>query len=323
MWDSTRPVFEVVPNKGPAADLTTFISGATPDWPRGKVMTVDTAALDQSAVQGSVDSPTMWMARALHGRGIPARPVIHLDDEPAVLAEAAAAHSLHGQGACLRLGSEKVDPDVNAATTSLPRVLATTGFTPADIHLLIDFQHVDSERTVGRVVTVAAELVRWAAAAGNWRSVTVASGAFPVSISNLPTGTHTLLARHDADLWRRLVTNMKLPIRPDYGDYGIAHPAMPTVGRGPNPNLRYTHAGAWWVWREQRQRPGNESFFTLCGRVVRSEAWRHEQYSWGDQQVHRCSHEAGGAGTATQWRAYGTSHHLATVTDHLARLGAP
>ncbi len=151
VWDSTRPVFEVVPTKGPAADLTTFINGATSDWPQGMTMTVNIGALDQSAVGQSADSPTMWVARALHGRGILARPVVHLDDKPAVLAEAAAAHELHHQGACLRLGSEEEDPDVDVAAAAMPGVLATTGFKPADIDLLIDFQHVDSEKTIGRI----------------------------------------------------------------------------------------------------------------------------------------------------------------------------
>jgi len=323
VWDSTRPVFEVVPTKDPATDLAIFIDRATSGWPPGRVMTVDTTALDQSPVAGTADGPTMWVARALHGRGIPARPVMHLDDAPAVLAEAAAAHELHHQGACLRLGTEKASPNVDATATALPEMLATAGFKPADIDLLIDFQHVDSERTVGRVVPMAAELVRWAAWAGDWRSVTVASGAFPASISNLPAGSHTPLPRHDVDLWRRLVTNTKLPIQPDYGDYAVTHPIPPAVGWPPNPNLRYTHAGEWWVWRERKNRPGNKSFFTLCGRVVRSAAWTREQFSWGDHEIHRCSHDAGGAGTATQWRAYGTSHHLATVTDRLATLGAP
>jgi hypothetical protein len=323
VWNSTRPVFEVVPTKDPAADLTTFIARVTSDWPPGRVMTVDTAALDQSAVGGTADGPTMWVARALHGHGIPARPVMHLDDAAVVLAEAAAAHELHRGGACLRLGFEKENPDLHATATALSRVLATTGFKSADIDLLIDFQHVDSEQTVGRVVPVAAELVRWATWAGDWRSVIVASGAFPASISNLPTGTHTPLPRHDADLWQRLVTDTKLPIQPDYGDYAVANPTPRTAGWRSNPNLRYTHAGEWWVWRERNNRPGNKSFFTVCRRVVRSAAWTQEQFSWGDHEIHRCSHDTGGAGTATQWRAYGTSHHLATVTDRLARLGVP
>jgi hypothetical protein len=47
------------------------------------------------------------------------------------------------------------------------------------------------------------------------------------------------------------------------------------------------------------------------------------QYSWGDEQIDRSANKSTGPGNATKWRAYGTSHHLAMVTDRLANLGEP
>ena len=130
---------------------------------------------------------------------------------------------------------------------------------------------MDSPKTVSRVVDIAAAVVRWAADDGQWRSITVASGAFPSSISNLPRGEQTALRRYDADLWMALTD---VPVKPDFGDYGVAHPAMPaSVPRGPLPNLRYTCGEQWCVWREPTDLPGNESMRTLCRRVFRSTAW--------------------------------------------------
>ncbi|HKR52358.1 MAG TPA: hypothetical protein VJT72_22835 [Pseudonocardiaceae bacterium] len=55
------------------------------------------------------------------------------------------------------------------------------------------------------------------------------------AISALPTGTHTPLARRDAELWWRLVNNAKLPLQPDYGDYAVTHPTPTADGCAPNP----------------------------------------------------------------------------------------
>jgi hypothetical protein len=150
----------------------------------------------------------------------------------------------------------------------------------------------------------------------------VVSGAFPSSISSLPKGVATALRRFDADLFDAVAASAGTPI--DYGDYGVAAPAMPGQAfRGPLPSLRYTAQRDWDVYREERALPGNESFFTLCSRVVGSPAWAGGSFSWGDGEIARCATSVGGPGNATQWRAYATSHHVAHVTHRLASHGAP
>lgn len=322
---ATRPLFEVVPVHGAARDLEIFANNFAPVSHAETVPAIDTGFLDQTVpVDGSAHGPLLWMATELHGRGVATRPVIRLDDDPVVLGEAARAVAIHGAGAVLRLGSEEEDPDPAAAAAALPSVLAITGLAVGDIHLVIDFREVENSRTAARLVPIAEAVVRWADSVGPWASVTSVSGAFPASISNLDKDTHTPLPRVDAEFWNNLSSVGGLPLVPDFGDYGVNHPSMPvSVPRGPLPNLRYTYGDEWWVWRENRALPGNESFFTLCGRVVASPAWTGHGHCWGDAQVQRCSTSAGGPGRPVEWRAYSTSHHLAVVTDHLATTGAP
>lgn len=319
-----RPVFEVVPNRGELRDLTDFVRQVAVGWPADAVLTVDTGALDQAApIEGTADRAVAWTSRALLDRGVPARPVLRLDDDPSVLAEVAAAVALHGRGACLRLGSEEEDPDPGAAAALAPSALDAAGLDPADVDLLIDLRQVSSSRDVARTAPVALAVLSWASASGPWRSVALVVGAFPASISQLPTCASSPVRRYDADLYDAVLSGGPAVV-PHYGDYGVAHPAVPTpVRQGPLPNLRYCSGEEWQVFRERRDLPGNDSFFTLCGRVRSSAYWAGAGYSWGDGEVDRCADASGGAGTATQWRAYGTSHHLAQVTDRLASLGAP
>lgn len=319
-----RPLFEVVPTRGEDQDLSTFVNGVAVRWPPNAVLTVDTGYLDQSEpIAGTPHQAVLWTARSLHQRGIPAIPVMRPDDEPDVLAEVASAIALHGQGACLRLGSEESDPDPDYADAWVPDALDAANVIPGDVDLVIDLWAVASAREVGRALPVATAMLAWADATGPWRNVAVVSGAFPASISNLPTGTASPIPRFDAELFDQIVAS-NAPLEPDYGDYGVAHPAMPTpVPRGPLPNLRYTASRECLVYREQRTLPGNQSFFTLCTAVVASGHWPGPSYSWGDSEIARCAASQGGAGTATQWRAYGTSHHLEHIIDRLANHGAP
>jgi hypothetical protein len=327
----TRPLFEVVPSEhGRDRDVELFADRLGSAWaqaPQAGVATIDCGALNQtSRVRGSMDSAILWMARMLYDKGVPARPVVRPRDSVAVITEAAAAMRLHGRGVCLRLGDETADPDVATAAARLEPLLRELEAAVDDVHLLIDLWAVTSLRDVNRALPVAEAVTRWAASVGTWASITVASGAFPDSISDLPVNTATNLPRYDAQLWRQLSETPGIPYVPDFGDYAINAPAMPlAVPRGPIPNLRYTFGADWRVFREQRRRPGNQSFFTLCGRVVADAAWPREgtAHCWGDDQIERCSRSAGSPGAASQWRAYGTSHHLATVTRRLASRRVP
>lgn len=195
-----------------------------------------------------------------------------------------------------------------------------TGLPAASIDLVFDFSAVADGRDIQRTTPSAQALIAWASDQ-QWRSVAVASAAFPESISALPKGERTVLRRFDADLWLMLSST-----RPElaFGDYGIGHPSMPmTHGRGSLPNLRYTVGEEWWVWREAQDLPGYESMRTLCKRVVESDGYAGKDYSWGDAEIDRVARGVGGTGNATHWRAWATSHHLAAVTDRLANRNAP
>jgi hypothetical protein len=314
---NARVLYEIVPTNDVNATITNFVSRLSRGWPTGAVVTVDSSRL--SPPNGVV----LPLAQALHHRNVAARPVVRLSDSPHVLAEVRAAAALHGKGACLRLGSEEQDPDPTVSAQQLAALLGETALAPTDIDLLIDFWTIASPRDVTRCVPLALTMLTWAAALGPWRSVTLASGAFPQSITRLPLGAVTSLPRYDAQFFGQ-VAGANPALQPDYGDYGINHPSIqPPVPRGPKPNLRYADGLVWQVHREDTLRPGNESFYTVCENVVRAGYWVGPAYCAGDAEIERCSRNIGGPGTATQWLAFGGSHHIAHVIDRLATLGVP
>ncbi|MYB83138.1 MAG: hypothetical protein F4X54_00015 [Chloroflexi bacterium] len=326
---SSRPVFEIQDRSVLDRDLAAFVRDIAKGWPQAVVLTVDTSDLNQKQpVAGTTDRAVLWTARALRGRNVAAKPVMRLDDDPLVLQEVASAAQMHGLGACLRLGSSNGYPTVASANILWPRVQKATGLRPAEVDLLIDLWAVQSPRAVTSAAAVAIQLLHWAHQQGSWRSVTVASGAFPDSISNFPYGNPTAVHRYDANFYTTVV-GQNPPIVPDYGDYGIWHPALPlrNVRRGPNPNLRYTDGREWQVYREPTTPTGNDSFYTICANVVGSSHWptAGATYSRGDAEIYRRAQNPpqGGAGRATEWLRWGASHHFAHVVERLSNLGEP
>jgi hypothetical protein len=254
--------------------------------------------------------------------GIRSVPVVGVASSPAGLRDASAVGRIESRGAALRLYSKEWVPN---GPTEASRVLKSVGLASSAIDLVIDFGAVMSLVEVNRSLTESSTILDWVGSQ-RWRSVTVASGAFPPSISHLPKGEPpSALDRFDALLFEG-VTNAWTGQELWFGDFAVNHPSVSTPPQqGPLPNLRYTYGRHWEVSREEKAGAGNESFFNLCGRVVSSPFWptAGPNYSWGDREIDSKSRRVGGPGGATQWRAYGTSHHMAEVIERLAMEGVP
>lgn len=321
--DQARFIVEALPHpsKTDEAALETYVQDICNSSPGGTVA-VDTGYFDQTQIVSGGTRPIRFVGQALHGAGIEALPVFRPSDTRQVLQDVRRVAAIQGNGACLRLGSSERDPDPAVDGGPAIEALALTRLAPEDVDLVIDFSFVGSLRDVRRTVGIATDALAWAARTGNWRTVTILSGAFP---NTTPGGNSAILHRWDARLFDA-VQAAGPPVEIDYGDYATMHPVlMAQAGWGPNPYLKYTSGNDWHVFREQRILPGNESFFTVCQRVVASPHWpaAGPNYSAGDHEIERCSRSVAGAGRATEWLKYGLSHHLAHVADRLASQGAP
>ncbi|MEV6488819.1 beta family protein [Actinoplanes sp. NPDC051633] len=306
------PIFEVAPTgRGPTKDAYAFAQKAQASVPRDMTIGVDISYLDDPF--DGPRRPARDIADDLGAWGIPILPVVHLQDSDDLLADAGDAASGHSGHAVVRLGSDTVDPDDEEAEAQLNRLQRCTGLPVENYSLLIDVFEVRSERDVTRVEPVVRKCVSWARQYP-WHSITLASGAMPASISDLPTNTATPVRRWDLLLWQR-VRELGL----QYGDYGIAHPRMTRGGWRPMPNLRYAHDEAWWIYRWTMENNDNTAIYRLCEALVAADHWpsQGQAYSWGDAEIAQRAAGLGGPGNATSWRAWATSHHVAHVVDQL------
>ena len=243
---ATRVVFEVVPTDTKKPSIDNFVDRIARNYPNGQVITVD------SGYFGQVSRAVTDLSQALHRSSINERPVFRLSDTSGIISQIRQACILHGQGACLRLGSDEDDPDPNVPTQDVLDKLASIGLNTSQVDLIIDFKVMASRRDISRSVPIAIDMLAWASNCGNWRSITLASGAFVRTVSGFPLNRTSQLDRFDAMFHDRVVQRNPAII-PDFGDYGINFPIFgPTPPRAPNPNLRYTDGLVWQIDREPR-----------------------------------------------------------------------
>jgi hypothetical protein len=310
------PIFEVPPSgQGPIKDAYNFAVRVRDSLPADLSIAVDVRYLSDPT--DGPRRPLRDVADDLAAFDIPMLPVAHLDDHKGRMRDVAYAAEVHSGNAVLRLGDDTSDPDDIDAEERLGRLDNLAGLATEQCHLVLDVFELRSERDVSRVEPVVRKCVSWAQRY-TWRSITVAGGAMPESISNLPTGVPTPVRRLDMSLWRRL---QELGL--GYADYGIAHPRMTGQGWPPMPSLRYTNDEVWWIYRWPQDKLAAPAMFDLCKALVAADHWtaKGPDFSWGDQQIAARAARNGGPGNATNWRAWATSHHIAHVLDQMTRDG--
>lgn len=275
--------------------------------PDGLLTAVDVSALP--------DAPETELARW----GVPLVPVIGLADSNRRLVAHGAAARAHARRAVVRLrvGHDRGGPD--AATAAAERVWRFTRLVPEQCDLLLDAGDVCCRADVRVAEPRVRRLLEWARRHA-WRSVSVAAGGMPPAVSALPTDEPVRVDRWDWQLWQRLAD-----LGVGYGDYGVGSAVPGAEQEGDRlPTVRYTTDGAWWVYRwSRRGGRGDDRFADLCRTVVSAPHWpaAGAAFSWGDHEILRRARRGAGAGSASNWAAWSTSHHLAHVLATLPHPG--
>lgn len=229
-----------------------------------------------------------------------------------------------GRGACVRLLSRDLArAEVAQAVSDL---LGELSLQRSDIDLVVDLKSLNPSAVDFNVIGTLGILSQ-VPDPQSWRSLTLASGAFPENLSEMSPASEQRFARAEWAVWRA-VRERSLPRVPTFADYAIAHPE-PAPEMDPrlmriSAQLRYTTDHNWLVFKERNIRDfGNEQFLKICERLVARDAFRGRDFSWGDRYIaERADGTDGRPGNPRMWRKVGTSHHLAQVVSQIASLGA-
>lgn len=320
----TLPVTDDQDDQEVDAEIAKMTTKIAAQWDPAHRIIVDANGSDGVLISGR---PSVSVLHdQLSAAGTDVTPVLYLDSSAAFVAAVATIAANEGNGVCIRLSAEDI-----AAYSTLPSnltaLLRSVGLTASEADLILDFGFVDAgsvsaySALVPLIIPTLPELARW-------RNLVLLSGAFPENLGSLTPYIPGAFPRHDAELWRRVSSLSSSSRVPDYGDYGVTHPITATVS-GPwrsAPNIRYTEALTWVGLKTNLDRvQGNQTFFDICDQLLSAtpSPLQGPGFSWGDGEFHRCASRTGGPGNGTTWKAWSTSHHISTVINRLAAIGAP
>lgn len=309
-WD------EDVPAKTIEAHLDSFAKGIVNGWGAGRSIFIDTIWLDPDAQAGGKHH-LEYLFDALRGQ-VDAVPVGGLVRGDAHAAAIAAIVALDGRGAC-RLDADDVS-DSTSLKASIDSWLAAVGVTATDVDLVVDLGEVTSTNR-GAFEIATGALLPTLPYLNDWRSLTLASGAFPRDLSSVPAESEELFDRHDWRLWRA-VDSSSVPRKPTFGDFAISHPELsdpdPRTMR-PSASIRYATDTQWLLVKRRWVRHGYDQYRDASAIVLGHPEYAGSAHCRGDGFIDACA--AGGpTGNLTTWRAVGTCHHLQTTAATLASL---
>ncbi|MGO9892614.1 MAG: beta family protein [Bryobacteraceae bacterium] len=227
------------------------------------------------------------------------------------------------RGVAIRLIADDFEDEGDLAT-ALDSLAKFIGLTPSSIDLIVDLGSVADQNpaVIAQLHRANLSVIPTITA---WRTLTVATGAFPVSLAPLTRDAWNRLVRIDWQAWLKLISGTKKPDRlPAYGDYAIAHPGLPPEGQATIlAQLRYTIQNEFMIWKGKnaiKTPNGYGQFLSICADLVSRPEFRGATFSDGDQEIQGKATNGGSPGNAETWRNIGTNHHIETVLDQIANL---
>lgn len=256
--------------------------------------------------------PPLDLAEVLADLGVAMLPVLRAYESDRRLTAHGLAARMHLRRAVLRLQPHVDAGNPAEADAVVERLLRRAGLEVEEVDLLVDLAETACAAHADAVEERTRRVLRWARGMP-WRSVSVASGAMPPNLDDLPTDRPVTVGRLDARMWARLG-------EPGigYSDYGVTSPVrrFGVQRHRQLPTLRYTDEQNWWIYRwARRGGRGDDRCHDLCRTLVGSAHWpaAGARFSWGDAEIARRARTAPGAGSSASWMSWSTSHHIAHV----------
>jgi hypothetical protein len=318
-----RPVLEVVPDDTLQDVVQTFSKHAGNLLPNKLSVTVDCRQLWSAGRVGTgFDGHALqWISTYLGAFRQPVIPAFRATDPDGALDEVRHVQLAHERGGCLRQSLDNLPDSPGELSRLVDQALERTALRPELVDLILDAGYLADGRAVAASADLAIQLLSWATTRP-WRSTALAGGAFPPTLRGLPPHQVIPFPRRETDLWRRVAAERAGPA-PDFADYGVTHPRLPRAGFGrARANLRFTRGPDWHVVRVQE---GTDSI-GLCRDLAHVADWPPDPDSlpWGDRQLlARARGLQTRPGGPKNWRAWDTSHHLATVAASIGPRRTP
>jgi len=248
-------------------------------------------------------------------------PVTGLNRKAAYQSAVSRVVQLDRRGACLRLvASETARPSFARAVET---VLGDLGLEKSDVDLLLDYQTFDNDQPPLKALL--SSIPNLCA----WRTVSVASGAFPADLQKYRPGSH-LIPRNDWLRWKwNYLHETTVPRQPSFPDYTIQYGQYREPPRRCNPSasIRYTLDNDWLVMRGEgifnKKSPGRVQWTKNAILLRDRPEFYGAEFSCGDAFILKKSNEPRNHGSPEVWIRAGINHHMTVVSRQIANLAVP
>lgn len=288
-------------------------------WGAGPLL-VDLRHIDRS-LRIETRHALAYLARQARANSVSIVPVTGLRRDAAYQAAVGQILVADGRGVCLRLF--RADLASRSLQVDLERLLKQLALEPRQVDLILDIECHDTTYPGSDSLSSLIPDMR------RWRSLAVASGAFPPDLTQWNTPGTYRVRRMDWLSWLGEVElGEKLVRRPTFSDYGIYHPTYKPPPGFPNftASIRYTNHDEWIVMRGEGVRNEGGAGFAQwpanAQLLCRMREFRGRDFSAGDAYI---MHEAGNydhPGNASTWLQAGFNHHMTFVVRQIANLFA-
>jgi hypothetical protein len=261
--------------------------------------------------------PLEYLAEEARGMRLALVPVTALDRREEYQLAVARVASFDGRGVCIRLCPEDVLAEnfVSVLGSLLRRMNLKIG----EVHLLLDCQVFNPEQPVTSLLNRIPNLP-------DWRTLTIASGAFPKDLQDYEPGM-ARISGSDWLTWSRIISEEKRPSRkPSFSDYTIQYGRYvePPDNCNPSASIRYTLPQQWLVLRGEgimnKKGPGRAQWPANATLLCDSPEFYGPDFSAGDDYIYKVSNGTESHGSPETWIRAGINHHMTLVSRQLASL---
>jgi len=319
-WEDSQPKKSIEEHIADVAKATARY------WGRTHPIAFDQLFSGQDALLAGGTTAWELLFEELWAQGVEAIPVVSSMATPAELSAFKSLARNHDIPRwVLRWRAESAGQSVAAGSVAgwFSKTAKAIGAKPEQCDAVIDCGFVDAASLPAAKANAAAWLAEVGFAA-RWRSLVLASGAFPVNLAGHPAG-NVWLPRSDWELFEAVHKSLGEELAVAYGDYAVSHVFAfnddPRLMRM-SANLRYTSDKHWLVLKGKNVKDhGFGQYKSLCKLLVANKVFKGAAFSAGDKNYAEIAAKVDAKpGNATHWRRDATNHHIHFVIDQLASL---
>lgn len=231
----------------------------------------------------------------------------------------------HKRGICIRLEESDLS-DLKSLQEDIDGILQFFDESPENIDIVLDYKQILPKQKQAHINNIILLLAQFPYLS-EWRTLTLASTAYPKTLQQVPTGSNGTLDRTEWEVYLEIIS-LSLGRKPSFGDYNIAHPDF--VNLDPRiinmaAGVRYTYKSKFYIFRGIGvKNNGFAQMTNICKDVEKHLCYRGSTFSFGDKEIYDCANGIRPTnGNAETWVTAGINHHLTIVVQDISSLGAP